>query len=253
MLALRFLLAPLLVAAASLASRVWGERVGGWLSAFPFVAGPLLLVLCLEQGAAFGAISAGKALYGLVALAAFALAYAHLAGKWAWWWALPTAWSVYLVTAWLCGMLALPIWARMAVVFGCLALAKLLLPELSGAFRGKPLPIALDLLLRMAAAAALVGTVASTARQMGPSWSGLLAPFPIATTILVTFAHAQSGAAAVTRLLRGFLPALSSLALFLAVLAWALPQASIGWSFGLAIGAAVLVQTMAFRWGTSKD
>jgi len=235
MFALRFLLAPLLVAAASLASRVWGERVGGWLSAFPFVAGPLLLVLCLEQGAAFGAVSAGKALYGLVALAAFALSYAHLARKWPWWWALPAAWSVYLVTAWSCGMLGLPIWARMAVVFGGLVLAKRLLPEVTGTFRGQSLPIVLDLLLRMVAAAALVG------------------PFPIATTILVTFAHAQSGAAAVTRLLKGFLPALSSLTLFLAVLAWALPHGRVGWSFGLATGAAVLVQTVAFRWGTSKD
>jgi len=253
MFALRFLLAPLLVAAASLASRVWGERVGGWLSAFPFVAGPLLLVLCLEQGAAFGAVSAGKALYGLVALAAFALSYAHLARKWPWWWALPAAWSVYLVTAWSCGMLGLPIWARMAVVFGGLVLAKRLLPEVTGTFRGQSLPIVLDLLLRMVAAAALVGTVASSARQMGPSWSGLLAPFPIATTILVTFAHAQSGAAAVTRLLKGFLPAISSLTLFLAVLAWALPHGRVGWSFGLATGAAVLVQTVAFRWGTSKD
>jgi hypothetical protein len=250
MLALRFLLAPLLVAAASLASRAWGERVGGWLSAFPFVAGPLLLVLTLEQGASFGAISAGNALYGLVALAVFALSYAYLARWMPWWWAMPVGWLTYLGTAWLCGMLVLPIWARMVAVLFSLTLSKRLLPNLTGSFQGKALPLYLDLPLRMVAAATLVGTVASVARQMGPSWSGLLTPFPIATTILVTFAHAQSGAAAVTRLLKGFLPAVSALTLFLAILSWSLPYHGVASSFALAIACALAVQAATFWWGS---
>ena len=44
------LVAPLLVGGWTMACRRGGENVGGLLSAFPAVVGPVLLILALERG-----------------------------------------------------------------------------------------------------------------------------------------------------------------------------------------------------------
>lgn len=242
-LVLRFLLAPLLVALATLAARRFGDRIGGWLSAFPFVAGPLLLVLCLERGAPFAAASARNAILGIASLAFFALGYAHLARRLAWWWTLPLSWGLYLLSAW--GLMGLvpSLGLRIALAFLGLGIAWLLLPEGGETAEGRSLPLPLDLLARMLAAAALVGTLASVAQSLGTGWTGLLTPFPVATTVLVTFAHAQGGPASVARLLKGFLPALGALVLFFAVLAVTLTSMGAVASFGLGLLAVTLWQT----------
>ena len=58
------------------------------------------------------------------------------------------------------------------------------------------------------------------AAWLGPRLSGAITPFPIATTILLAFTHAQQGAPAAVGFLRAFLPAMWSFALFCFVLAW---------------------------------
>jgi hypothetical protein len=103
----------------------------------------------------------------------------------------------------------------------------------------------------MLSAAALVASVAALARALGPSWSGLLAPFPIATTILVVFNHIQKDPPSVSRLLRGFLPALSGLALFFALLSQTL-RLGITAGFGLALLGALTVQGTSLWWGERK-
>ena len=60
-LVLKLLLVPSLLATVTLVARRWGANVAGWLASFPIVAGPVLLVLTLEQGAAFGARAAAAA------------------------------------------------------------------------------------------------------------------------------------------------------------------------------------------------
>lgn len=238
-LALRFLLAPLLVALATLAARRFGDKVGGWLSAFPFVAGPLLLILSLERGTVFAAEASRTAILGMASLAFFTLAYARLARHMAWWGALPLAWAVYVLSAWTMVGLVGNLGLRLVLAFLGLAIAWLLLPTGGAAGKGKSLAPSVDLLARMLAAAALVGTLASVASVLGSGWTGLLTPFPVATTVLVTFTHAQGGAAAVSRMLRGYLPAVGALAVFFAVLAMTLVPWGIAASFGaglLAVG-----------------
>ncbi|HQF54325.1 MAG TPA: hypothetical protein PK208_04335 [Fibrobacteria bacterium] len=253
LLALRFLLAPALVAAASLASRKWGESVGGWLAAFPFVAGPLLLVMTLEHGTRFGASSALSALSGITALAVFAVCYAHLARRIHWSLALPIGWSLYLGSAALMRPLEHGLVASLLGAFSSLWLATALLP------RNPPTtdsdeprqPPWWDLLARMASAAALVGSVATLSERLGPSWSGLLTPFPISTTILVAFAHAQDGHPAVARMLTGFLPALSGLTLFFATLSVVLVPLGPWAGFSLALAVAVATQALLL-WRRSR-
>jgi hypothetical protein len=243
-MALRFLLAPCLVAIASLAARRWGDRVGGYIAALPFVAGPLLLVISLDHGTRFGAASALSALSGITALAVFAVGYAHLARAFRWSTALPLGWSLYLVSAALLRPIDTGIAARLVGALASIWLAKALLPATenmteSVSSRQKP---SWDIPARMASAALLVGGIATLSNALGPAWSGLLTPFPIATTILVAFAHAQDGRNAVARMLEGFLPALAGLTLFFAVLAAGLVRWGIGWSFPLALAIALATQ-----------
>ncbi len=83
-LALTALLAPALVAAATLAGRRWGPRVGGVVSAFPAIVGPVLVIDLLMHDARFAARAAAGTLLGLVALSAFAAAYGRLAPHRGW-------------------------------------------------------------------------------------------------------------------------------------------------------------------------
>jgi uncharacterized membrane protein YfbV (UPF0208 family) len=62
--------------------------------------------------------------------------------------------------------------------------------------------------------------VTGLAAWLGPRLSGAITPFPIATTILLAFTHAQQGTPAAAGFLRAFLPAMWSFALFCFVLAW---------------------------------
>src|SRR3954451_20963545 len=82
-----------LVAASTLAARVWGHGVGGVVSAFPLIVGPALLLAALRQDAAFSASMAAATLLGLVALSGFVLAYGHSARRCGWPLSLAVSWA----------------------------------------------------------------------------------------------------------------------------------------------------------------
>ncbi|RPI79530.1 MAG: hypothetical protein EHM45_02595 [Desulfobacteraceae bacterium] len=56
-LVLKLFLTPFLIAAATLTGRRWGPGVSGWLIGFPLTSGPIALILALQQGPDFAAIS----------------------------------------------------------------------------------------------------------------------------------------------------------------------------------------------------
>jgi hypothetical protein len=80
-LAIKVLLGPALVVVSTLAGRQLGPAVGGWLSALPVIAGPLMLVVALEHGDRFAARRAVGTLIGLVGVSAFIASYARLARR----------------------------------------------------------------------------------------------------------------------------------------------------------------------------
>lgn len=102
-----------------------------------------------------------------------------------------------------------------------------------------------DLPLRAVAAASLVLIVTGLAAGMGPTLSGMLAPFPIASTALVVFAQRESGPEAAVQVLKGFLTALFAFASFFAVLGLTLETWSIPLAFSAALLVAALVQGVA--------
>ena len=103
---LELLVAPALVGAATLAARRWGPEIGGLVSAFPAIVGPVLLIAALEHGATFAARAANGTLLGLVALAAFAVAYGWTAARAGWRGSLAAGWAAAGLAGLLVGTIA---------------------------------------------------------------------------------------------------------------------------------------------------
>lgn len=242
---LRVGLSPFLVAGASLASRRWGEGVGGWLAGFPFVAGPILLVMALEHGVAFSALAARSALLGSIALVGFAVWFGHASARMHWTAALGSGWLLYLLLAWPLSRLDFGLLPSFAAMVGALAIGVLVLPRggSDGATVGARAPSRGDIPLRMLATLCLVCGITLSAKHLGTVWSGLLTPFPVATTVLAVFARLEGGAPAVARFLRGFLPGLGSLAVFFALTSALLPRAGVS-GFAWALAATLLTHSV---------
>src|SRR3954454_18803702 len=95
-LAAKLLLAAAFVVGASLAARRWGTLVGGVIGGLPVVAGPILAIIAIQHGSAFGSRAAAATLLGLVSLTGFVLTYAFLARHVSWPICLLAGWGVFL-------------------------------------------------------------------------------------------------------------------------------------------------------------
>lgn len=220
---MKVVLAPLLVVGATLAGRRWGAGVAGVVTAVPIVAGPILAILTLDHGRAFGAAAAASALLGVVALTAFCVAYARaaLAGL-DWPRALGVGWLAYVAVALPASRLDLaPAWGLL-IALAALAAGYRLIGRPGVVVLPDHPPPAWDLPARALSTAALVVTLTTAAGALGPELSGVLTPFPIATTVIAAFTLRQDGPEATRALLRGFVRALPGFALCFFVVAIAL-------------------------------
>jgi len=103
-----------------------------------------------------------------------------------------------------------------------------------------------DLPARAVAALCLVLALTAISGALGPHLSGLLAPFPIITSILAVFTHAHGGVNQLGVLLSNFLIGFYGFAAFCFALAVALPGLETGVAFGLAAAVALAVQALVF-------
>jgi hypothetical protein len=242
-LVLKLVLAPLLIAAASLAGRRWGQAVSGWFVGLPLTSGPIALILALDYGASFAAAAALGSLLGAVAEAAFSVAYARGAVRW--------SWPVSTVAACLAfaGVAAALQHASIALVplalgvFVALAVALAAMPSTSraGVHEARP---RWDLPARMIIATALVLLLTETAPMLGPRLAGVLATFPVYAAIMTVFAH-RTGAAPAIQVLRGLLLGLFAFGAFFVVLGATIERAGIALGFTFALLAALVVQTVS--------
>lgn len=235
---------PALVAGVTLGARRWGPRVGGWLTALPLVAGPTLFFLAMEQGDAFAGAAALSTLVGLIAVAAFGVAYGWVAVRHAWPVSLVIGWSAFVAATVLLQSVR---WTPAPALLATLAAFAIAVRSLPRVSRGDAAPApspAWDLPLRMLGTLAVVLTVTHVADRLGPRWSGAITPFPIALAVLLVFAHAQQGAALAIRLLHGFFPAMWGFGLFCLVVALAMVPLGPWLAFLLALLAQLTVHAV---------
>lgn len=239
LLAVKFLLAPICVCVVSLAGRRWGIAVAGLLGGLPVVAGPVLLVETLLHGREFGADAAAGTLLALAALTAFVVVYGRVAEAAGPLRSLLCGWAAFLLGVAGLSLVQPPAAASLIVVVGCFALGLRLLPDAPRSPPIAPPPPWWDLPARASTALGLVLVLTAASGALGPHLSGLLAPFPIITSVLAFFTHSHQGVAQVRALLRNFLLGFNGFAAFCFVLAVALPGLTTPTAFGLATAAAL--------------
>jgi len=243
LLAVKALLAPTFVVCASLTARRFGARVGGIVAGLPVVAGPILLAYALAQGRVFAAQAAAATLLGLVSLTCFVVVYGRLAERARWTVCVFAGAIAFGLATLLFSVAVVPAGTALALACAGFLLGLALLPAPSGEEGSFAPPPAWDLPLRAGCALALVLVLTTAAGSLGPQLSGLLAPFPVITTVLATFTHAQRGSDEAVRLLRGMLTGFFAFALFCFTLAVSLRTLGVAGAFGLATAVALCTQT----------
>lgn len=247
-LALKLVLAPILIGGASLAARRWGPAVGGWLVGLPLTSGPVAFFVAVEQGIPF-AIDVGLAvLAGGFALCAFAIVYARVAaarvGPLA---ALAIASLVYVVVAAALGALRLPgLPPLVPLVVASLVVTLWLLPRASDA-HPVTRPPRWDLPARIIVGTSLIVALTTVAPILGPRASGLISTYPVYLSTLTFFAHRQGGASSVAAMQRGLVVGLFGWLAFWTALLVVLPGGGVAVGFLAAIAAALAVQGLSYR------
>jgi hypothetical protein len=246
MLALKLTLVPLFLLVVSMSGKWWGPSVAGWLAGLPVVAGPILYLLTLSHGPVFGARAATLSLSAILASEAFNFAYAWTCRSRAWHIALVAGMFVWFLCA--CGLSLLPaspVWASITAV-AAVCFGRTFLPRSAVVAAGAPLSH-IDLLGRMIAGAVLTLFVTALSGWVGPTWSGLLAVFPLLGIILSVSSHCAHGPDFVISLLRGMVLGRFSFAAFCLLLSIALPHQQPLIAFSEAASLAMFVQ-----WSTRR-
>jgi hypothetical protein len=236
---------PLLLLAASVASRRWGEAIGGFLVGLPLTSGPVSIFLALEHGPAFAAQATSGSLAATAAQAAFCVAYCWLA-EFGWALALAAACAIFAVAASLLQASGLSQAGLFVVAILALALALSVTPRHAVTSGNPDLPW-WDLPARMALITALVVGVTLVAPYVGPGASGVLASIPFMAVILTTFAHRRVGHAAAQQVMRGMAAGLFGFAVFFFVLSVTLTRLGIVAAYASAILGALLAQALSLR------
>jgi hypothetical protein len=240
LLALKLVLSPSLIALVTLAGRRWGSAVSGWLAGLPITGGPILLIITLQLGERFAADTARSALVGTAAFSSFCVAYVWAARRLPWWGALVAGYAAY-------GALMAPCAAwhpstPVAALFASAVLVACALALPQGPVVDAKRHSSWELLMRMAAAAAIVLAVTGLAHLLGPRWSGVLTIFPTAATVLGVFTQRAEGSFGAARVLRALLLGMLGFVAYLTVIAAGLERLGLAAALILGLLAAVVTQ-----------
>lgn len=240
-LALKLVITPVLILMASLASRRWGDAVGGWIVGLPLTSAPVAFFLAVEQGPGFAEQAAAGSLIGTAAQACFCVGYTRTSARLGW----PAAFGVgalaFAAGAAALQSVALPLLLLLPVAIAALMISARLVPIAAVARR----PIAVprwDIPARMAVATAIVVTLTAIAPVLGPRLSGVLATFPVFASVLAVFAHRLQGPLAARQVLWGLLIGLFGFIGFFFVIGLSITTLGIGTAFTAATLAALAIQ-----------
>jgi hypothetical protein len=241
LLLLKLTLAPLLVALATLATRRWGPKIGGFVVGLPLSTGPIFLFLAIDRGLDFAETACVGILFGLVGLAGFALVHAAVSRRAGWAPSLVfSAIAYFIISVAVSGYVVSEVVPAGVAAYVALLLAALVIcrPQSQASRSVSPW---WDICFRMLVAAALTVSITAAAEQLGPVFSGIVGTFPVVTTVVVTFTHHQWGRDAAIAMLRGSV--LSWIALVSCFLATGLVIKPFGLAASLGLGALAAVGT----------
>lgn len=252
-LIIKIILMPLVMAIVSHAIKKWGPTMAGIISCLPWVAGPILVFIAVEQGSLFAAHTIPGVMIGILGWLAFCVAYAYLGRKYNPIWCCVGGYLAYLFTALTLkevpGLIGLNLSFVLAIFL--ITIAFYFFPHLKKPYT-KPLKeFRYDLLMRMIASTIIVVTITQLAAGLGPKWSGILTPIPVITAVVAVFTHYTQGMEATISLFKGLLMGIYGFTIFLYSQAYLLTKTSILFSFLLGVSFNILV-TLVVRWILNK-
>ena len=218
--------------------------MAGWLGGFPSLTGPVLFFLALERGPAFTAHAAVLSLSAVFSAVSFGVAYAWACTRLPWYGALLCAYAAWTAAVNLLVHLPLTAAWSLGIALLTLLVAPRIFPRAHGQWGRQPLP-AQELLLRMAAGAAMVLAVTGMAEALGPAWTGLFAAFPVMSTVLAVFSQRANGPGFVVAMLRAMIGGFYAYISYCICVALLLERWGIAATFVTAVIAAVVVQGSA--------
>ena len=241
-LALKLTVTPLLILAASLASRRWGEAVAGWFIGLPLTSAPVCFFLTLDHGPDFAATVSLGSLVGVVSEAAFVSVYSIVARGFGW----PAAVAAASLGFAFCGFVmtkaALALWPAVAVALAALVVVLALMPRPGHGAIALSRPPRWDIPARMIVATGLVLGLTALAPYVGARASGVLTTYPVFATVLAAFGHHHRGPAAAVQVLRGLLIGLFAFVGFFATLALTIAAHGVAFAFIAATLVALALQ-----------
>lgn len=240
-LALKLILAPLIIGSASLAGRRWGPAVSGWIVGMPLTSGPVVFFLALSHGVAFAEDSALGVLSGGISLVLYALTYSWLATRFRWQVAIVGSILVFSLTTLYLQSVVIPLYFVIPMVVITILAGLKFMPQ--GELKmGGSNASRWDIPVRILIGTSFILLLTGIAPFIGSRMTGLLTTIPLYVTILSVFAHRDHGFAAAVHVLRGLLYGLFAFMGFFLVLSLLIENASLGVSFGLAILTALCIQ-----------
>lgn len=237
---------PPLIAGVTLAVRKWGAGIGGLIGGFPWVAGPISFFIALEHGPTFAASTIPAALMGSIGTTLFVFVYALLAPRMSWIISLLIGYATFMIVAFLSLIYTPPLLGAATLNIAILTAVLYFFPkpknkEVSNRRTSYDIP------LRMLVATTFVIVLTKAAERLGTEWSGLLTPFPIMTSTLAVFTHAQQGSDATARILYGMMLTGYGFVFFLLGVFWLVPLLPIGWAYLALLVGTMLINGLMIR------
>jgi hypothetical protein len=247
----KLLATPVMICAAYLAGQRWGSAASGILIGLPLVSGLVSVFLACEQGPEFSARAAAGTMAGQISLCLYCLVFCAAGQKAGCLASSCAAMAAFLVSTW---VLRLVDWPLIPAFFGLmfvLALVLKLIPVYPVQAPADPAP-RWDLPARIVVATGFVLALTGLAGMLGPQLSGLIAPFPVLSTVFAVFIHVQQGPKVMSNFLRGMVLGIAGNGAFFLVIGGLLPRLGIAAAYLLASGLAVLIN-VAFIRGLGKS
>lgn len=231
---IKLIMMPIVIGGVTLASKKWGNLVGGMIASLPWIAGPVILFFTIEQGVDFTISSIKGVMIGIIGVLAFCFVYIYSAIKFSWYVSLILAYLGFLITTLLLNAIEsfmnLNVWYITSIILSLIGI--MIFPKLEK-HSGLNQTLKYDIYLRMIIITVFVTLITYLAKILGPTWSGILTPFPIITAILAAFTHYTQGAYGTSIILRGMLTGFIGFATFLFLQALLLPIYTIPVSFAI--------------------
>ena len=217
--ALKVILTPLLIAAASIAQRKWGGTIGGLIAGLPLTSAPVSIFLAVEHGPEFAAHAAIATMLGVSAMSAFCVVYAKASARWSWWYSTVLALLVCIAITVIASSVPQDFAIAALITFPTLVALVILIGRPSGPQSLRTAAPWWDVPARMMVATLIVVLVTGAASFLGAKWSGLLSTLPVYALVMGVFSHTHGGADAAHTFLRGVTVGAVGAAMFLLVVA----------------------------------